>query len=78
MHGRSVHRQDDGRLAARRGGGRTRLTRTSRGTGRFIQPALRGRASFRLAFRLTQTPKVILTKNAMIYETLYAVFYGVE
>lgn len=39
VHGRSVHRQDDGRLAARahlgrgrRGGGRTRLTRTSRGT----------------------------------------------
>ncbi len=39
VHGCSVHRQDDGRLAARahlgrgrRGGGRTRLTRTSRGT----------------------------------------------
>ena len=39
VHGRGVHRQDDGRLAARahlgrgrRGGGRTRLTRTSRGT----------------------------------------------
>ena len=39
VHGRGVHRQDNGRLAARahlgrgrRGGGRTRLTRTSRGT----------------------------------------------
>src|SRR5918998_644212 len=39
VHGRGVHRQDAGRLAARahlrrgrRGGGRTRLTRTSRGT----------------------------------------------
>jgi hypothetical protein len=39
VHGRGVHRQDDGRPAARahlgrgrRGGGRTRLTRTSRGT----------------------------------------------
>jgi hypothetical protein len=39
VHGRGVHRQDDGRLAARahlrrgrRGGGRTRWMRTSRGT----------------------------------------------
>ena len=39
VHGRGVHRQDDGRLAARahlgggrRGGGRTGLTHTSRGT----------------------------------------------
>ena len=39
VHGRGVHRQDDGRLAARahlgrgrRGGGHTRLTRSSRGT----------------------------------------------